>query len=87
MASSVDADAVVLALGGGSWARLGSDGAWLPLLAQHGVAVAPLQPANCGFEVGWSAHFRERYAGQPLKTVAAARSMPTAQPCAAAANC
>ena len=46
------ADAVLLALGGGSWARLGSDGAWLPLLAQQGVAVAPLQPANCGFEVG-----------------------------------
>ena len=45
------ADAVVLALGGGSWARLGSDGAWVPLLAEHGVAVAPLQPSNCGFDV------------------------------------
>lgn len=65
----ITADAVVLALGGGSWARLGSDGAWLPLLAQHGVAVAPLQPANCGFDVEWSAHFRERFAGQPLKSV------------------
>lgn len=65
----VQADAVVLALGGGSWARLGSDGAWLPLLAAQGVAVASLRPANCGFDVGWSAHFAERYAGQPLKAV------------------
>jgi hypothetical protein len=47
----VEADAVVLALGGGSWARLGSDGAWVPLLAGRGVAVAPLQPSNCGFDV------------------------------------
>ena len=49
---SVDADAVVLALGGGSWTRLGSDGAWVPQLAERGVAVAPLQPSNCGFDVG-----------------------------------
>ncbi|MGH8036010.1 MAG: TIGR03862 family flavoprotein, partial [Lysobacterales bacterium] len=48
----VEADAVVLALGGASWARLGSDGAWVPLLAERGVAVAPLQPSNCGFDVG-----------------------------------
>ncbi|WP_295992287.1 TIGR03862 family flavoprotein [Rugamonas sp.] len=67
---AVDADAVLLALGGGSWARLGSDGAWLPLLAQRGVDVAPLLPANCGFDVDWSAHFSDRYAGQPLTTVA-----------------
>ena len=69
---AVKADAMVLALGGGSWARLGSDGAWVPLLAQRGVAVAPLLPSNCGFEVagGWSAHLRSRFAGQPLKTVA-----------------
>lgn len=65
----VRADAVVLALGGGSWARLGSDGAWVPLLAQRGIAVAPLRPANCGFDVGWSAHFSEKFAGQPLKSV------------------
>ncbi|MFC5300356.1 TIGR03862 family flavoprotein [Azospira restricta] len=66
------ADATVLALGGGSWARLGSDGAWLPLLAAQGIAVAPLRPANCGFDVGgWSAHFAERFAGAPVKTVAA----------------
>jgi uncharacterized flavoprotein (TIGR03862 family) len=70
-ALTAQADAVVLALGGGSWARLGSDGAWLPLLRARGVDVAPLQPANCGFDVAWSAHFRERFAGQPLKSVVA----------------
>ncbi|MBB1625606.1 NAD(FAD)-utilizing dehydrogenase [Achromobacter sp. UMC71] len=63
------ADAVVLALGGGSWAKLGSDGAWLPGLAAHGIAVAPLRPANCGFEVAWSEHFGQRYAGLPVKSV------------------
>ena len=66
----VHADAVILALGGGSWARLGSDGAWVPLLEQIGVAVAPLVPSNCGFDTGWSAHFSEKYAGAPLTTVA-----------------
>ena len=66
------ARAVILALGGGSWSRLGSDGAWVPLLAARGVAVAPLQPSNCGFDVqgGWSSVFAERFAGQPLKSVA-----------------
>lgn len=63
-------DAVVLALGGGSWARLGSDGAWVPLLAARGVDVAPLAPANCGFDVDWSEHFSGRHAGEPLTTVA-----------------
>ncbi len=67
----VPADAVVLALGGGSWARLGSDGAWLPLLEQQGVQVAPLLPSNCGFDVAWSGHFREHFAGQPVKSVVA----------------
>jgi uncharacterized flavoprotein (TIGR03862 family) len=67
----VRADCTVLALGGGSWARLGSDGAWAPLLAARGVAVAPLLPSNCGFEIAWSAHLRERFAGQPVKAVAA----------------
>jgi uncharacterized flavoprotein (TIGR03862 family) len=66
----VQADAVVLALGGGSWARLGSDGAWVSLLMQQGVPVAPLQPSNCGFDTDWSAHFSGRYAGEPLTTVA-----------------
>ncbi len=65
------ADAVVLALGGGSWARLGSDGAWVPLLRARGVEVAALLPSNCGFDVAWSAHFSQRYAGQPLKSVTA----------------
>ncbi|QAU35376.1 TIGR03862 family flavoprotein [Janthinobacterium sp. 17J80-10] len=66
----VASDAVVLALGGASWPRLGSDGAWLPWLMQRGVDVAPLVPANCAFEADWSAHFRERYAGHPVKPVA-----------------
>lgn len=66
----VAADAVVLALGGGSWARLGSDGAWVPLLRQRGVTVLPLQPSNCGFDVAWSAHFSERFGGTPVKSVA-----------------
>jgi uncharacterized flavoprotein (TIGR03862 family) len=73
------ADATLLALGGASWARLGSDGAWLPWLQQRGVDVAALKPSNCGFDVtptgpgrsGWSDHLRQRFAGQPLKTVAA----------------
>ena len=69
--AKVRADAVVLALGGGSWARLGSTGAWVPLLAQRGVSVEPLQPSNCGFDVGWSELFRSRFAGQPLKSVQA----------------
>lgn len=62
-------DAVVLALGGASWPRLGSDGAWVPWLAAHGVDIAPLRPANCGFDVGWSAYFSGRFAGQPVKSV------------------
>jgi predicted flavoprotein YhiN len=96
-ASSVDkADVVVLALGGGSWARLGSDGAWVGLLEQRGIPVHPLRPSNCGFDVavakspsvppehqhagatpvaslaspGWSPYFRDRFAGQPFKSVA-----------------
>jgi uncharacterized flavoprotein (TIGR03862 family) len=63
-------DAVLLALGGASWARLGSDGAWQPLLAERGVEVAPLVPANCGFDADWSDHFAGKFAGQPLTTVA-----------------
>jgi uncharacterized flavoprotein (TIGR03862 family) len=67
----VEPDAVVLALGGGSWAKLGSDGRWVPLLVEAGIPVAPLRPANCGFEVGWSEHLREKFAAQPVKTVVA----------------
>ena len=73
---AVHADALVLALGGGSWARLGSTGAWVPLLGARGVRVAPLRPANCGFDVGWSEHFRARYAGHPLKSVVLAHTGP-----------
>ncbi|MFN9940999.1 MAG: aminoacetone oxidase family FAD-binding enzyme, partial [bacterium] len=67
------ADATVLALGGASWARLGSDGAWVPALQACGVVVNPLQPANCGFDIqgGWSDYLRQRFAGQPVKPVAA----------------
>jgi len=69
----VKAEAVVLALGGASWARLGSDGAWAPWLQARGVDVAPLRPANCGFDgAGWSEHFASRFAGQPFKSVAIA---------------
>jgi len=79
----VAADATVLALGGASWPQLGSDAAWVPLLHGRGVAIAPLRPSNCGFDVvhpdrdgrpqpGWSALMRERFAGAPLKTVAVA---------------
>jgi len=67
--SLVDPDAVVLALGGGSWPQLGSDGAWVPWLRERGVDVAPLLPSNCGFDVGWSEHFASRHAGAPLKPV------------------
>ncbi|MFZ5466279.1 MAG: TIGR03862 family flavoprotein [Pseudomonadota bacterium] len=67
---SLRADALVLALGGASWARLGSDGAWVPWLEQSGLPVAPLRPANCGFELAWSQHFRTRFAGQPVKPAA-----------------
>ncbi|MDO9253674.1 MAG: TIGR03862 family flavoprotein [Hydrogenophaga sp.] len=76
----VRARATVLALGGASWARLGSDGAWWPVLQACGVDTAPLKPSNCGFDVagspvhgvsaGWSRFFSERFAGQPLKSVA-----------------
>ncbi len=68
----VDAGATVLALGGASWARLGSDGAWVPLLRERAVDVAPLQPSNCGFDVDWSEHFSAKHAGAPLTTVAIA---------------
>ncbi|RFU43963.1 TIGR03862 family flavoprotein [Paraburkholderia sp. DHOC27] len=67
---TVKADAVILALGGASWPRLGSDAAWVPLLGERGVAIAPLRPANCGFEADWSDFFRARFAGQPVKPVA-----------------
>jgi uncharacterized flavoprotein (TIGR03862 family) len=67
----VQADATVLALGGASWPQLGSDGAWVPWLRAAGIEVRGLQPANCGFDVGWSEHFAQRHAGAPLKAVVA----------------
>ncbi len=68
----IQTDATVLALGGGSWRKMGSDGAWVPLLAARGIAIAPLQPANCGFDVanGWSDFLKGKFAGQPVKSVA-----------------
>lgn len=66
----VATDATVLALGGASWPRTGSDGGWVPLVAGAGIHVRPLRPANVGFTVAWSGHFRERFGGTPLKNVA-----------------
>ena len=66
---SIEADAVVLALGGGSWPKLGSDAAWMPILNERRVPLAPLQPANCGFDVKWTDHFRTKFAGHPVKSV------------------
>lgn len=63
-------DATILALGGASWPRLGSDGGWAAILSRKGVALSPFQPANCGFEIAWSEMFRDRFAGQPLKAIA-----------------
>lgn len=67
---AVEASATVLALGGASWPRLGSDGLWVEMLGAKGVTIAPLQPANCGFTVAWSDIFRDRFEGHPLKGVA-----------------
>ncbi|WP_041415116.1 TIGR03862 family flavoprotein [Sinorhizobium fredii] len=68
---TVHCDAALLALGGASWPRLGSDAAWVPWLAAKGVEVHPFRPANCGFDVAWSEAFVGRFAGEPLKSVAA----------------
>ena len=68
--SAVQARATVLALGGASWPRLGSDGGWVETLHARGVKVSALKPANCGFRVGWSDIFRERFEGAPLKGIA-----------------
>lgn len=65
----VRADAVILALGGGSWPQLGSNAAWVPVFHQQGVQTTPLRPANCGFDVKWTDHFRIKFAGHPVKTV------------------
>jgi predicted flavoprotein YhiN len=70
-ARAVPVGAVVLALGGASWPQLGSDGAWVAPLQEVGIDIAPLQPANCGFELEWSDHLSSRFAGAPLKPVVA----------------
>lgn len=67
---AIEARATVLALGGASWPRLGSDGAWVGTLAARGVAISPLRPTNCGFDVAWSDAFRDRFEGRPLKGIA-----------------
>jgi uncharacterized flavoprotein (TIGR03862 family) len=66
----VEADVVVLALGGASWPRLGADGSWVAPLAEAGLASSPLRPANSGLLIDWSPHFREKFEGQPLKNIA-----------------
>ena len=65
-----NAGVTILALGGASWPSLGSDGGWAPVLRAKGVDVIPMRPANCGFDAPWSEHFRSRFAGAPVKTVA-----------------
>lgn len=67
---SLKPDATIIALGGASWPRLGADGGWTDMLGSKGVAVEPLRPANSGFRVAWSSLFRDRFEGQPLKSVA-----------------
>ena len=84
---ALDAGAVVLALGGGSWPQLGSDGAWLPWLAERGVGTRPLEASNCGFDVAWSAHLANRFAGAPLKPVVAHWVDASGQPCARQGEC
>lgn len=66
---SVQADALILALGGGSWAKLGSNGAWVSMLAEKQIKLSPLVPSNCGFNLSWSSYFSERYAGEALKNI------------------
>lgn len=68
---TIHPDAALLALGGASWPRLGSDGRWLPWLSEKGVAIGDFQPANCGFDVDWSDHLRQRFSGEPVKSVTA----------------
>ena len=66
---TIAADATLLALGGGSWPRLGSNGAWQGILTEKGVDINPFKPSNCGFDVEWSDHFKTRFAGLPVKSV------------------
>lgn len=66
---TITADAVIFALGGGSWPQLGATGVWVSWLLERGIAVNPLQASNCGFDVAWSDYFQHHYAGQPIKSV------------------
>jgi uncharacterized flavoprotein (TIGR03862 family) len=66
---TVRADALVLALGGGSYPRLGSNASWVPLLREQGVQINDLKPSNCGFDVSWSDHFRTKFEGTPIRPV------------------
>ncbi|MEQ4617303.1 MAG: TIGR03862 family flavoprotein [Corticimicrobacter sp.] len=77
---SVQPRAVVLALGGGSWPRMGSDAAWVPLLREKGVEIAPLLASNAGVNLDWSDHFRQLHAGQPLKGIALSVQDPALAP-------
>jgi uncharacterized flavoprotein (TIGR03862 family) len=63
------ADITILALGGASWSKLGSDGGWAAILARRGVIIRPFRPANCGFTIAWSDSFRDRFEGKPLKNI------------------
>lgn len=74
---SAHADATILALGGGSWPKLGSDASWVDILQKRGVSIARLRPANCGFDVNWSDHIRTKFAGHPVKSVAAIVAKPS----------
>lgn len=67
---AIAADAVVLALGGASWPRLGSDAGWVPALSRLGISIRPFEPANVGVAIAWSSHFRDRFAGEPVKRIA-----------------
>jgi predicted flavoprotein YhiN len=66
----------VLALGGGSWPTFDSDASWVPMFRERGVSIVPLSPANCGFDVGWSDHFRTKFAGHPVRSVSVSLVMP-----------
>lgn len=68
--ATIQTDATILALGGASWPKCGSDAAWVPILQRRGIPIAPLRPANCGFDVGWSEHVRKTFSGCPVKSVA-----------------
>ncbi len=78
---SKEFDAVVLALGGGSWPKLGSTGEWTSFLLERGVEVSPLRPSNCGFDVNWSEYFKHKFAGIPLKSVSLSVITSTGETC------